>query len=270
MFRGQLSDRCVTAGTQAGGPKQENAVESNRRIRIALYTQQPFVAQGLAAVFLTHGDLDLTACHDSRSGTLDCLRSTQPDLVLVHVTSGISLADLREMRSACGHCQIVLWGQELGGEFVFQAMQLGVRSILPETIPIDDLLTALRDVYRGVLCFEKDLLENILSQERVVLSQREGQVVSLVAQGLKNKEIAYTMGITEGTVKTYLYRLFRKLGMNDRLDLALYGLKNLFGGQLGLERSKEAAMAGQVVGKPVAPCSFLMPARRVPGVPAVH
>jgi len=84
------------------------------------------------------------------------------------------------------------------------------------------------------------------------------------------RAIAYAMGITEGTVKTYLYRLFRKLGMNDRLDLALYGLKNLFGGQLGLERSKEAAMAGQVVGKPVAPCSFLMPARRVPGVPAVH
>ena len=68
MFRGQLSDKWETAGTQAGGPKQENALESIRRIRVALYTQRPFVAQGLAAVFLTHGDLELTACHDSLSG----------------------------------------------------------------------------------------------------------------------------------------------------------------------------------------------------------
>jgi DNA-binding NarL/FixJ family response regulator len=260
----------VTASTQAGGPEEENAVKSTHRIRIALYTQQPFVERGLAAVLLTHADLELTACRDSLSGTLECLRSTQQDVLLVYLTSGISLADLREMRSADGRCQIVLWGQELGGEFVFQAMQLGVRSVLPEKISIDDFLTALRDVHRGVLCFERGLLENILSQERVVLSQREGQVVSLVAQGLKNKEIAFSMGITEGTVKTYLYRLFRKLGVNDRLDLALYGLKNLFGGQLALERSKDTALPGQVAGKPGVPCSFLMPARRLPGVPAVH
>ena len=65
-------------------------MESIRRIRIALYSQQPFVAQGLAAVFLTHGDLELTACHDSLSGTLDCLRSTHPDVLLFHVTSGVN------------------------------------------------------------------------------------------------------------------------------------------------------------------------------------
>jgi len=49
------------------------------------------------------------------------------------------------------------------------------------------------------------------------------------------------MGITEGTVKVYLYKLFQKLGMNDRLDMALYGRKNLFSGQLGLERTRDAA-----------------------------
>jgi len=80
-------------------------VESDNRIRIALYTQQPFVAQGLAAVFLTHADLELAACRDSLSGTLDCLKSTRPDVLLVHVISGISLSDLREIRSAGSRCQ---------------------------------------------------------------------------------------------------------------------------------------------------------------------
>ena len=122
----------------------------------------------------------------------------------------------------------MLWGEGLTGEFAFQAMQLGVRGILAGTISIDGLLAALGNVHRGVLCFERELMDSALAQTRVALTRRQGQIVSLVAQGFKNKEIASAMGITEGTVKVYLYKLFRKLGMNHRLDMALYGLKNLF------------------------------------------
>jgi two-component system, NarL family, nitrate/nitrite response regulator NarL len=253
-----------------GRPQLEKAVESGNRIRIALYTQQPFVAQGLAAVFLTHADLELAACRDSLPGTLDCLKSTRPDVLLVHVISGISLSDLREIRSAGSRCQIVLWGQELAGEFAFQAIQLGVRSILPGNTSIDDFLAALRNVHRGVLCFESGLLESVLSQKRVALSPRQGQIVSLVAQGFKNKEIAFSMGITEGTVKVYLYKLFKKLGMNDRLDMALYGRKNLFGGQAGLERMGDTGPPLQFAGKPVVPRSLWLAARKQPGVPVVQ
>jgi DNA-binding NarL/FixJ family response regulator len=248
----------------------EKAVESDNRIRIVLYTQQPFVAEGLAAVLQCHADLELTACRDSLSGTLDCLRSTRPDVLLVHLTSGISLADLRDARSAESRCQIVLWGQELGGEFAFQAMQLGVRSILPGNTSKDNLLAALRNVHRGVLCFERDLLESVLAQKRVALTPRQGQIVTLVAQGFKNKEIAFSLGITEGTVKVYLYKLFKKLGMNDRLDMALYGRRNLFGGQPGLERTRDAGPPGQFAGKPVVPRSLLLVARKQPGVSVVH
>ena len=122
----------------------------------------------------------------------------------------------------------MLWGEALTGEFAFQAMQLGVRGILAGTISIEGLLAALENVHRGVLCFEQELMDSVLAHTRVTLTRRQGQIVSLVSQGFKNKEIATAMGITEGTVKVYLYKLFRKLGMNDRLDMALYGLKNLF------------------------------------------
>jgi DNA-binding NarL/FixJ family response regulator len=125
----------------------------------------------------------------------------------------------------------VLWGEGLTGEFVFQAMQLGVRGVLSSSISVDGLLAALDNVQRGMLCFEPELIESVLAHKRVNLTRRQEEIVSLVSQGLKNKEIATAMGITEGTVKVYLYRLFRKLGVNDRLDMALYGLKHLFVGQ---------------------------------------
>ena len=66
----------------------------------------------------------------------------------------------------------------------------------------------------------------------MALTQREGQLVSLLSQGLKNKEIATTLMISEGTVKVYLSRLFQKVGVKDRFELALFGLKNLTTGQL--------------------------------------
>ena len=211
-------------------------MNSTDRIQIVLYTQQPFVAEGMATVCQTQEDLMLTAWPDSLGGALECLRSLRPDVLLVHLTVGISLSELKELRTEAAHCQIILWGQELGGEFAFQAMQLGVRSILPDQTPIGDFLQAVRNVHLGGLYFDRDLMESVLSQKRVALSPRQGQIVSLVAQGFKNKEIAYSLGITEGTVKVYLYKLFRKLGISDRLDMALYARRHLFGGQPGLAR----------------------------------
>jgi DNA-binding CsgD family transcriptional regulator len=110
---------------------------------------------------------------------------------------------------------------------------------------------------------KKNLLESTLSQKRVALTQRQGQILSLVTQGLKNKEIAFAMGITEGTVKVYLYKVFQKLGMNDRLDMALYGRKNLFSGQLGLERTRDA-------GPPAVLPSLYLMARKQPVVVVAH
>jgi DNA-binding CsgD family transcriptional regulator len=75
--------------------------------------------------------------------------------------------------------------------------------------------------------FEESLKEGFWASRPINLSRRESQLVSLLSQGLKNKEIATLLLISEGSVKVYLSRLFRKLGVNDRFELALYGLRNL-------------------------------------------
>jgi DNA-binding NarL/FixJ family response regulator len=203
-------------------------VESNTGVSILCWTQQPFVGRGLADVLRDRPEFHLLDCCDNLPAALARVKAAQPALVLVYLNSRISLSEVRALRSAADSAQIVLWGEGLTGEFAFQAMQLGVRGILAGNISIDDLLAALGNVHRGVLCFEREMMDSVLAQTRVALTRRQGQIVSLVAQGFKNKEIASAMGITEGTVKVYLYKLFRKLGMNDRLDMALYGIKNLF------------------------------------------
>lgn len=203
-------------------------VECNLAISILFWCQQPFVVRGLADVLRGWPDFRLAEACDNLPSALAAVRKSQPDVVLVYLTSRVSLSEIHALRAASDRSQIVLWGERLNGEFAFQAMQQGVRAILASNIPIDGLLSALQNVHRGMLCFEQEMMESVLAQTRVTLTRRQGQIVSLVSQGFKNKEIAHAMGITEGTVKAYLYKLFRKLGMNDRLDMALYGLKNLF------------------------------------------
>jgi DNA-binding CsgD family transcriptional regulator len=109
-------------------------------------------------------------------------------------------------------------------------MGLGVRGILRKTLPADLQVKCLQKVNEGELWFEKALTDSFLAAKRVVLSQREGQLITLLSHGLKNKEIASTLQISEGTVKVYLSRLFQKVGVKDRFELALFGLKNLTAG----------------------------------------
>jgi DNA-binding NarL/FixJ family response regulator len=136
------------------------------------------------------------------------------------------------MKHAMNRSRIVLWVNSISTELAFQAMGLGVRGILRKTLPTELQVKCLQKVQAGELWFEKALTDSFLCARRVALTQREGQLVSLLSQGLKNKEIATTLMISEGTVKVYLSRLFQKVGVKDRFELALFGLKNLTTGQL--------------------------------------
>ena len=108
-----------------------------------------------------------------------------------------------------------------------QAMSLGVRGILRKTLPVETLMRCLQKVNEGELWFEKALTDSLMTARRYSLTRREGQLVTLLTQGLKNKEIATELHISEGTVKVYMSRLFQKLDVKDRFELALYGLRNL-------------------------------------------
>jgi DNA-binding NarL/FixJ family response regulator len=115
-------------------------------------------------------------------------------------------------------------------------MGLGVRGIVRKTLPAETLIECLRKVNQGELWFEKTLTDSMLSARKVSLTRREGQLVTLLSQGLKNKEIATVLCVSENTVKVYLSRLFQKVGVKDRFELALYGLRNVAAGQGRLDQ----------------------------------
>jgi len=196
-------------------------------IRVVLYTDEPVLARGLESVMASAEGFDLSATARLANELGAAIQSLEPDAVLVDFTPDLSFSLLVELQKLVPGTKIVLWVRSISTELAYQAMEHGVRGVLKRTQPPETLLKCLRVVAEGGMWFEETLKTSFTTMRTVSLTRRESQLVSLLAQGLKNKEIATTLFISEGTVKVYLSRLFHKLGVKDRFELALFGLKNM-------------------------------------------
>jgi DNA-binding NarL/FixJ family response regulator len=204
---------------------------------LILCSDEPILAEGLGRILDDSSGLRLVS-YCARVDLLnDELGMHHPDILLIDLSEGFTFSVLQTLQPAALRTRIVLWVNSIPTELALQAMGFGIRGILSKTASIESVLRCLGCVGGGELWFEKSLTESIMSASRYSLTRREGQLVSLLAQGLKNKDIAATLNISEGTVKVYLSKLFHKLGVRDRLELALYGVKNLTPGGNGLQNS---------------------------------
>jgi len=173
--------------------------------------------------------LELRSCGwcrnvDALAQNVDRLR---PDVLLLDLNTQDEAAVLARIQSIALKVKTVLWVRSISASFAMQAMSLGVRGLVTKETQPETLVRCLLCVEAGELWFEKSLTNGILEAQRDPLTAREHHVILLLSQGLRNREIALEMGIPESGVKTSLTRLFRKLNVKDRLDLVLYGLKDL-------------------------------------------
>src|SRR5271165_719679 len=229
---------------------------------VLLCSDEPILAEGLSRILAGSETLNLISYCPGIEGLRSQMELHQPDLLLVDLTASITFGALSGLHEAASNAKIVLWVHAISTELALQAMSLGVRGILRKTLPTETLLRCLTRVNDGELWFEKALTDSIMSARRYSLTRREGQLVSLLSNGLKNKEIATALNISEGTVKVYLSRLFQKLGVKDRFELALYGLKNLTpgGGSMETQGTARGPNAAAPVWQP--PRSFFV--ERIP------
>src|SRR5205823_6140683 len=166
---------------------------------VLLCSDEPILAEGLARILTGCETLDLISYCPGMQDLRAQMELHQPDQLMVDLTAGVTFGVLSGLHEAASEAKIVLWVHSISTELALQAMSLGVRGILRKTLPTDTLLRCLTRVNEGELWFEKSLTDSIMSARRYSLTRREGQLVSLLSQGLKNKEIATALTISEGT-----------------------------------------------------------------------
>lgn len=193
---------------------------------VILCSGQPIMVAGFASVIETSGEFSVSVCPDS--GLLgERLRAEGVDILVADTANGFNLSALRELRTAAPATAIILWVDAVYPEFIQQVLGLGISGVLRKNSGLAQCLQCIRQVAAGAHWVEDEILNQLFRTQSVRLTPRERQLIGMLTQGLRNKEIAYRLGISEATVKVYLSRLYEKLGVNDRFELAIFGLKNL-------------------------------------------
>jgi len=212
--------------------------------KIFLVSDQPVLLSGFEHV-LINNQFEISGSCSAGAFATELAAALTPDVLLLDITAGLTFADLSTLHAQIPDCPVVLWADALPLELMFKTLEYGVRGVVQRNVQAEQLVESLRKVASGELQIGFGVRSEASQQRHSVsLTPREREIVSLLRQGMRNKQIAGEMGITEGTVKIYLFRLFHKLGVRNRFELARCGsLEQL---QLG----PAAPAAADKVGKP--------------------
>src|ERR1019366_9051516 len=204
------------------------------KIRIVVADDHPIFRDGLCRLLALEPDFEVVAQAQDGRQVLDVLQQHEPDILLLDLKMpGLDgLATLQRLQNSKHKTRvIVLTASEDKNEFV-QAMKLGTSGIVLKQSATDLLIKSIRKVNAGEIWLDSNTTAAVMRQFATGAdeapaggtppsSSREREIVALVAQGFKNKEMAEKMFISEQTVKNHLHNIFDKLGVSDRLELAL-------------------------------------------------
>jgi two-component system nitrate/nitrite response regulator NarL len=202
--------------------------------RVSVCDTQPVTAEGVRTLLGGSADLVFAETTDSLAQAMDMVRRTSPDVLMLDKAFGIQailewLTDIKTNDPSTHATAIVVWGVSVTEAEALRFLQAGARGILRKTATIPVVLACLRTVALGRSWMEDCVFRDSSRSDRYPrseLTSREQQVLELVEQGFKNKEIANDLGIRPGTVKIHLKHIFEKTGVRGRYGLALSGLKD--------------------------------------------
>jgi DNA-binding NarL/FixJ family response regulator len=224
-------------------------------IRLAIVESQTLVRYGLCALVAHQSDIEVVAECPTLSEAQAKIARVRPDVVTVAVDipdgNGLQLArNLRDCRADLG---IVIMTARGGDDILFRALETGVSAFVENTAPMEEVLAAIRHSAVAASSFTAATLANALARrraadERLALSSRELEVLRLLRDGLPIPAIAQQMYISYSTARTYVARLYQKLGAANRTQALMIAMGH---GLLSLDRDGSAP-SRQVASHPAA------------------
>ncbi len=207
-----------------------------KKISIALADDHTIFRDGLRQLLSIEPDFEVVGEAKNGREVLDLVRDLQPDILLLDLKmpglDGLSALQRQKLKTKI----IVLTASVDEGEYV-QAMKFGTSGIVLKQTATELLIKSIRKVHGGEIWLDSKTTAAVMRQfasplgelgpwerDKPRLTNREREIVALVVQGFKNKEIAERTFISEQTVKNHLHTIFNKLGASDRLELALYAI----------------------------------------------
>ena len=206
-------------------------------INLVVADPHPVFLLGLERLLTDEAEINLQAMCATAEETMQAVRQYRPDLLILDIgfrdRSGLDL--IRDLRQENLPVKVIILAGALDDEQTIETLRLGVQGVLLKNMPTRMLVQCIHNVHAGGQWMEKQSLghafEKMLRREAgarrlaTILTDRETEVMCLVARGMSNRQIASQLTVGEGTVKVHVHNIYAKLGVNNRVDLTLYAHK---------------------------------------------
>ncbi|RZU35203.1 response regulator [Edaphobacter modestus] len=190
------------------------------RIRILIADDHPTIRKGLIATLEPEPDMEIVGAAPTRQAAIAMWQETRPDITLMDLAlegcdGGVDA--IRQIRKESPTAKIIVFSAVTGDEDVFQALRYGAVTFLTKETPDEELVQTIRDVHAGGRPIPPEIARKLADRlTQSSLTTREVEVLSLVARGYRNKEVAAALSISEETVQGHMKHILSKLGVNDR------------------------------------------------------
>jgi DNA-binding NarL/FixJ family response regulator len=188
-------------------------------IRVLCVDDHPLVRKGIASILANETDMELVAEAGNGREAVDMFRDLHPDVILMDLRmpqiDGIEAT--RTIRGDDPEARIIALTSYDGDQDIYRALEAGVRGYILKEMVHTEVVRAIRTVYTGKRLMPPEVAERLSEYfPQVALTPREVEVLSCVARGLANKEIAHKLGTANGTIKMHVQNILEKLGASDR------------------------------------------------------
>jgi len=212
----------------------------SQSIRLLLVDDHEIVRAGLRMLFLAEPDIQIVGEAGSGEEALQAMHTAQPDVVLMDVAlPGISgIEATRRIKASFPQVAILALTMYEDEQYFFQMLEAGASGYVPKRAAADDLVSAIHVVHQGNVFLYPSLAKLLVSDylhheqdetaSREVLTPREQEVLTLIAEGQTNREIAATLVISPKTVDRHRENIMNKLGLHNRVDLVKYAIEKGF------------------------------------------
>ena len=236
-------DEPVAAGVEGHRALGNAPRASANRIRVAISDPQSIFRDGMRRLLSDEPDFEIVTEASSPSLLLSSFSVTRPDVALISISSDgdSSSSVFATMQSSYPDIKVIVLSSGNDQDEFVKNIRLGARGIVQKSTSGSMLIKAIRKVQDGEFWLDRSTTAEVVrhfaerkaetaAEPRPVegrlpsLSRREREIVNLVTHGLRNKELAERLSISEQTVKNHMHNIFDKLGVSDRLELALYAI----------------------------------------------
>ncbi|MCF3652343.1 response regulator [Synoicihabitans lomoniglobus] len=197
------------------------------KIRILLIDDHIVLRMGLAQAANDAPDMEVVGEAENGEDAIKVYRACHPDVVVLdmRMPKHSGLETIKMLKEEFGPVRVLIFSNYASGDEALQSFQAGALGFVVKDMPLERLLEGIRCVHQGDQYIPAEVASRMSRRVVSQLSKREFEVLSFVAKGLSNKEIAAELNLVEGTVKVHLTNILAKLQVSDRTQAILAAIK---------------------------------------------